>query len=263
VNTDEIMKKLQWMAGCSAIALMASGCATGTKQAKAPKPQSFENPTVQAVAPPEMKPQQMMSAIPVPAVPVVSHRDPFAQVATPTDLKFATVEPVPAPANAAAQPASTTMAIIGPFRSPAKAVEAAKPVKAVAVVPQPMKPVSQPAARPKAIAKVPTKLPIAPVSSPVTPLPALVPAVPVQVPVPTVPSAADAIAVTGVLQVAGKWTAIVQEPNATPRYVQVGDKIAGGRVVLKQITVSPGGNPTVVLVENGQEVIKSLGSPAA
>ncbi len=256
------MKKLQWMAACSAIALISSGCASGVKQAKAPKPQGFENPTVQASAPPVLpavKLQQMLPPVSVPTVPtvpVVDGRDPFAGVVSANGLKF-DVEP---PQAGAAQQGSTTTAIIGPFLPKPKAAAPVKPSVAVA----PVKPtVSKPTAQPKALAKASaSKLPVLPAPAALTPLPPLAtPSLPIQIPV--VPSAADAIAITGVVQVAGKWTAIVQEPNSTPRYVQVGDAIANGRIVLKRITMSAGGNPTIILMENGKEVIKSLGSTVA
>ncbi|WP_421656142.1 hypothetical protein [Leptothermofonsia sp. ETS-13] len=70
---------------------------------------------------------------------------------------------------------------------------------------------------------------------------------------------AEAIEVTGVLQIKGKWNVIVKEPGSpTSRYVKAGDYLANGRVLVKRILA--GAEPVVVLQQNGIEVIKSLGS---
>ncbi len=74
-------------------------------------------------------------------------------------------------------------------------------------------------------------------------------------------SLADAVQITGVVQIGGKAIAIIQSPEeGTARYVQPGESVANGRVLLKRIIMSKNGEPTIVLQQNGVEVIKSVGS---
>jgi len=83
---------------------------------------------------------------------------------------------------------------------------------------------------------------------------------------PTRPSTpqADGIVVTGVVQVNGSVYAIIQESAGFPStYVRVGQRLANGAVVVKRINITPGGEPTVVLEQNGVEVTKVVGEGAA
>lgn len=89
---------------------------------------------------------------------------------------------------------------------------------------------------------------------------------PINIPVaPVSPTAlADAIEVTGVVQVRGKWYAIVREPNASSsRYVTTGERLANGQVLVKRIIAGIGADPIVVLVQNGIELRKAIGVPVA
>jgi hypothetical protein len=71
---------------------------------------------------------------------------------------------------------------------------------------------------------------------------------------------ADAVEITGVMG----QTLIIKAPNETSaRYVQAGARIAGGKVYVKSVQISPIGEPIVVLEENGVEVTKTLGSRTA
>jgi len=81
--------------------------------------------------------------------------------------------------------------------------------------------------------------------------------IPVTPPSPT--SLAESIEVSGVVQVAGKWSVIVREPTASSsRHVAVGEYLENGKVLVKKI-VSPGStDPIVVLQQNGVEIRKSL-----
>jgi len=84
--------------------------------------------------------------------------------------------------------------------------------------------------------------------------------------VPTRPSTpqADSIVVSGVVQVNGQVYAIIQESAGFPStYVRVGQRLANGAVVVKRINITPGGEPTVVLEQNGVEVTKVVGEGAA
>ncbi|MDX2243361.1 MAG: hypothetical protein NW224_21990 [Leptolyngbyaceae cyanobacterium bins.302] len=75
--------------------------------------------------------------------------------------------------------------------------------------------------------------------------------------------AAQAIEVTGVVQVGGTTQAIVQSPDEpSSRYVSVGQRISNGRVLVKRIEMNPGGEPTVFFEQNGVEIAKSVGEKA-
>ncbi len=89
-----------------------------------------------------------------------------------------------------------------------------------------------------------------------TPLPpTLLPAPPSRV------SLIDAITISGVIQIGGKWSVIVREPDAqTSRYVHAGDYLANGQVLVKRIVAGVGADPIVILQQNGVEVTRSVGS---
>lgn len=77
------------------------------------------------------------------------------------------------------------------------------------------------------------------------------------------PTLARAVQVTGVIVVAGVPQAIIQAPNeGTSRYVQAGQRISNGQVLVKRIEVNNGSDPIVILEENGIEVARAVGSPA-
>lgn len=81
-------------------------------------------------------------------------------------------------------------------------------------------------------------------------------------PAPTVIAAQ--VQVTGVANVDGKSYAIVKAPNEpTSRYVQVGDRIANGAVLVKRIENPSGSSPVVILEERGQEIALPVGSNAS
>lgn len=77
------------------------------------------------------------------------------------------------------------------------------------------------------------------------------------------PTLAKAVQVTGVIVVGGVPQAILQAPNeATSRYVQVGQRISNGQVLIKRIEMNSGSEPIVILEQNGVEVARAVGSPA-
>lgn len=90
------------------------------------------------------------------------------------------------------------------------------------------------------------------------------PAEPAVTPAPVAPGSteiANAVQITGVLKIEGKLVAIVEAPDEpTSRSVSVGDYLSGGKVRVKQIELSPGGEPLITLEENGIQVIKSVGA---
>jgi hypothetical protein len=66
-----------------------------------------------------------------------------------------------------------------------------------------------------------------------------------------------------VIQTGGRVMAIVKAPEeSTARYVNTGDTLSSGRVIVREIRVGQAGQPTVVLEQNGQRVTKSIGAIA-
>jgi Tfp pilus assembly protein PilP len=69
------------------------------------------------------------------------------------------------------------------------------------------------------------------------------------------------VEVNGVMQVEGKVSAIVKEPNEQiSRSVSEGDYLSKGAVLVKRIELSNNEEPLVILEQNGVEVIKSVSS---
>ncbi|MGP1382220.1 MAG: hypothetical protein ACTS2F_01605 [Thainema sp.] len=73
---------------------------------------------------------------------------------------------------------------------------------------------------------------------------------------------ATAVVVTGVVEVGGVDYAIVDVPNEPSRYVREGQRIANGQVLVKRIEVREGGEPRVILEQNGVEVARRVGEGA-
>lgn len=67
------------------------------------------------------------------------------------------------------------------------------------------------------------------------------------------PTTAKAVRVSGVIQIGGAPYAIIKAPNEIERYVRQGERVAGGRVLVKRIDTGSA-EPRVILVENGIEV---------
>ncbi|NJR31263.1 hypothetical protein HC762_00485 [bacterium] len=71
---------------------------------------------------------------------------------------------------------------------------------------------------------------------------------------------ANAVEVSGVVRVGNDILVIVKAPNEpTSRYIRVGQRIAGGQVLVKRVDFKSGADPVVVLEENGVEVAKAVG----
>ncbi|NDJ16046.1 hypothetical protein [Myxacorys almedinensis] len=263
------MKTLKLMTGLASATLVLASCGSPpTNQANQPSPipQTFSQPTVPAAPPvlPSVPIQGMIqvtngsarvaqiSAGGQASNPSGGDRDPFAAL-PPGDLRIS-------PRMAAQLLAKPT-----------------PPQKLTQSQPQPKAQSSTSASFPLPkvqVNAVPGGVPnsvqtaILPAPAPITALPPLaiaatasasVNALPNSVPV-TLTALAETVTITGVLQVGGKLTAIVQEPDASPRYVQSGDYLANGQVLLKRITMSRSGEPTIILQQNGKDVIKSLGA---
>lgn len=115
-------------------------------------------------------------------------------------------------------------------------------------------------------ANSPTVIPLPPVTI-AAPLPTVQPADPNAVPVPPAPRPvspthlAEAIEISGIMQVGGRTNIIVNVPSeGTSRSVQVGDSLANGQVRVKRVEM--GLEPIVVLEQNGREITRSVGSGA-
>ncbi|MGK7900067.1 MAG: hypothetical protein AB4352_01400 [Hormoscilla sp.] len=80
-------------------------------------------------------------------------------------------------------------------------------------------------------------------------------------PVPPAPEIASAVKVSGVIELGSGKKAIVQVPGEkTQRYVAEGEWLGQGQVQVKRIELAERGSPTVILSENGREVVKMVGS---
>jgi hypothetical protein len=86
---------------------------------------------------------------------------------------------------------------------------------------------------------------------------------PLPLPPPPSTDTAKAVEVTGVIVVGNSPQAIVVAPgDATSRYVSAGQRVSGGRVLVKRIEFPTGSEPVVILEENGVEVAKAVGEKA-
>ena len=109
----------------------------------------------------------------------------------------------------------------------------------------------------------PVKLPVLqPLPGNSTALPPVLPNAPLgPLPTPLSPTAlAEAIEITGAVQVGGRWQIIVKESGTASRRVGVGESLANGRVQIKRVIAGSGGDPIVVLEQGGIEITKSIGS---
>lgn len=74
------------------------------------------------------------------------------------------------------------------------------------------------------------------------------------------PTLAKSVEVTGVIIVAGVPIAIVQAPEEpTSRYVQAGQRLSNGKILVKRIEMNGGSEPVVILEQNGVEVARTVG----
>lgn len=87
---------------------------------------------------------------------------------------------------------------------------------------------------------------------------------PIAVPVPRPdPTLAKAVEVTGVVQIGSQAYAIVNAPNEpTSRYVQEGQRLAGGQVLVRRIDFNRA-EPVVILEQGGVEVVRAVGESGA
>lgn len=78
------------------------------------------------------------------------------------------------------------------------------------------------------------------------------------------PSLARAVQVTGMITIGSQTKIILQAPNEPfSRYVQVGEYISDGQVLVKRIEGQQRGTPVVVLEQFGIEVVKRVENPSS
>lgn len=78
------------------------------------------------------------------------------------------------------------------------------------------------------------------------------------------PTLAREVVITGVVKVDGKDKIIVNAPEETSsRYVEVGQYLSNGQILVKSIDFSNFSTPLVVLEQFGTEVIKEIGESAS
>jgi len=149
---------------------------------------------------------------------------------------------------------------------------ASKPVPTVAELPKAGTPqtATQPARPNSPIASGPLIPPISLEESPTLPKAQDAPLgfnVPPVLPAAAAPpstTTASAVEVTGVVVVGRSPQAIVIVPgDPGSRYVGVGQRISGGKVLVKRIEMGAGSDPIVILEENGVEVAKGVGEKSA
>ncbi len=81
------------------------------------------------------------------------------------------------------------------------------------------------------------------------------------VPPPPSTDLAQAMEVTGVLQVGNQTKVILKAPEEpTSRYVNVGQRVSNGEVLVKRVKFDTGGEPIVIFEQNGIEIAKSVGA---
>ena len=74
------------------------------------------------------------------------------------------------------------------------------------------------------------------------------------------PLQAMALEISGVVEVEGRTQVIVKLPSESfSRYIEVGDRVANGRVLIKRVESQQSLSPTVVLEEVGVEVARKVG----
>jgi hypothetical protein len=77
------------------------------------------------------------------------------------------------------------------------------------------------------------------------------------------PAIARAVEVTGIIQIGDQAYAIVNAPNEpTSRYVQAGQRLAGGQVLVRRIDFNRA-EPVVILEQSGVEVVRAVGEGGA
>jgi hypothetical protein len=228
------MRKFRWIAGFGAIGLLMASCSGNTAKTQAPTTTTQQ--PVASQPKPAPAPNEPVKLLPVPPelLPPVNVPQRVSQTVTKQSDPFSQL-----PVNSTEQPLLPAPAKTTPKTANQKATTQ-KPANQSSAQKAPQVESTQAQSSTKApsntaSAKAPTK----------------------PVPVPT--DLANAVVVSGIVQVQGRVSAIVIAPNEpTSRTVGVGDYLSGGQVRVKQIVLQS--EPVVILEQNGVEVIKSVSS---
>ncbi|MBD2328895.1 hypothetical protein [Alkalinema sp. FACHB-956] len=264
-------KTMTRLAGISGLILLV-GCNGQPQSQTNPKnsqgdltavaPQSFPAPIVTGKNnQPKLPEAPVLATVPVPGLmkstkaetrvtqaAMANKRDPFATLLpsqTVINLPPGSLRSIPSKAG---QPSKTTPA--AKSGTVARKSNSRLPQIALKPLPTPraMQPIPSAALPPLAVNPLSAPL-SAPMSAPVAP--------------PSLTELAENVEITGVVQVGDRIMAIAKAPNeVTSRYVQQGDYLSGGQVLLKEIRMQGQGEPIVILQQNGRQVIKSIGSTA-
>jgi hypothetical protein len=237
-----------WMMGAIALALMGTGCTPEAPVADEPLPDlplisidenaADANIEDTAIAPAvEADGTATPAAIPN-LIPPTTSEGQLARIQSGRNNPFAPLEsqPVAIARTTPPAPAPTPTAVPAPATLPPP-----QPISVVPIDSTPM-PVVQPGepTLTDAIAAAP--------GTPATPTARL----------------ADLIEITGVVEVGGQVSVILRAPNEhTSRYVRVGDYLANGQVLVKRVDMQAGGEPLVILEQDGVEIPRYVGSGAA
>ena len=74
------------------------------------------------------------------------------------------------------------------------------------------------------------------------------------------PEQAIALEISGMIEAAGRTQVIVKLPSESfSRYIEVGGRVAGGKVLIKRVEGQEGFSPTIILEEVGIEVPRKIG----
>ena len=227
------MKKLQGITGLGLVTLLLVSCTSNSNVSKAPTPRPSVEPVSVAPNPP----------MPSPSVPVVPKELIVATNPTTFPISKGRIDPFGA-------------VTVAPIKQSVSAETNQKPKNQDSQPQKPKNQDSQPQ-KPKNQDSQPQigETGTASSSGGQTTLQNL--------PIPPVPSTdlAKAVEVNGVMQVEGKVSAIVKEPNEQiSRSVSEGDYLSKGAVLVKRIEFSNNEEPLVILEQNGVEVIKSVSS---
>ncbi|GAB4425844.1 MAG: hypothetical protein D6742_20075 [Cyanobacteria bacterium J069] len=234
-----------WLAGC--LGLLVASCGGGpTSEATNPDPvegSAAESPV--AVEP--AAESELFTAPTVPPVPAAaSAARPLPPGQLATGLISATTGPNRLP--------QVSVGRTDPFASlPAAPVIIRQP--AIPPVPPEERPAVSEAAPAPAMPALPALVPV-----PAAPPEVSVAAAPVGVAVPATPtvSVPQSIQIMGALEMGGRYSIIVEVPGEGSRYASVGDRLAGGTVLIKRVEMT-GQEPRVILEHNGQEIVRTVG----
>lgn len=135
---------------------------------------------------------------------------------------------------------------------------------AIPPVPPEDRPIAAELPQPQVLPELPALVPV-PAAPPAVAVAATPPAVavaatPLALPVPAAPSVSipQSIQISGAMEMGGRYSIIVEVPGEGSRYASVGDRLAGGTVLIKRVEMN-GQEPRVILEHNGQEIVRTVG----